>query len=71
MSFPVENAGDREGAEVAQVYVQDVECSVPRPAKELKAFRNVTLKPGQTVTIRVVPRAPDFSFWDPAVRMAG
>ena len=68
VSFTVKNAGAREGAEVAQVYVQDVECSVPRPVKELKGFRKVSLKPGQQVTIRVDLHASDFSFWNPETR---
>jgi beta-glucosidase len=36
--FDVTNTGQRDAAECAQVYVRDVECSVPRPLKELKGF---------------------------------
>jgi beta-glucosidase len=34
----VENTGKREGDEVVQLYVQDVECSVKRLGKELRGF---------------------------------
>jgi beta-glucosidase len=68
LSFTVKNGGIREGAEVAQVYVQDVECSVPRPVKELKGFRKVSLKPGQQTTICVNLHASDFAFWNPETR---
>jgi beta-glucosidase len=62
--FTVTNTGRRAGAEVAQVYVEDVEASVPRPPRELKGFVKVTLKPGQSrrVTVKLDDRA--FAFWD-------
>lgn len=60
----VSNTGSREGAEVVQLYVSDPKASVPRPPKELKGFRKVFLKPGETKTVEfeLAPRA--FSFWD-------
>jgi len=47
IGFDIQNTGSREGAEVVQVYVRDVASSVPRPAKELKEFRKVNMKPGE------------------------
>ena len=38
-TFTLTNTGDREGAEVAQLYVSDPVCSVMRPVKELKGFK--------------------------------
>jgi len=46
VSFDITNIGDRPGAEVAQLYVQDVESRVPRPLKELKGFKKTFLDPG-------------------------
>jgi beta-glucosidase len=43
----MENTGSRAGAEVVQLYVQDLEASVPRPMKELKGFKKILLKPGE------------------------
>jgi beta-glucosidase len=58
------NVGDRPGSEVLQVYVRDVEASVPRPDRELRAFAKVHLEPGERapVTLTIGPR--DLAFWD-------
>jgi beta-glucosidase len=42
------NSGDREGAEVLQLYVRDLVGSVTRPVMELKGFEKVSLRPGET-----------------------
>src|SRR6059036_836770 len=54
----VTNTGNREGTEVVQLYVRDEVASVSRPVRELKAFRRVTLKPGESraVDLRVAVR---------------
>ena len=64
VSFDVTNMGKREGAEVAQVYIGDANAKIPRPAKELKAFARVNLRPGETrhVTVSLDRRA--FSYYD-------
>ena len=53
VSFNVKNTGKVAGAEVAQVYVTDDECSVVRPEKELKGFDKIYLKPGESKRIQV------------------
>jgi len=45
--FRVQNTGPREGDEVVQLYIRDVLASVARPVMELKAFRRVSLRPGE------------------------
>ena len=47
ISFTLVNTGDREGDEVAQLYIRKPVASVTRPVKELKGFVRVTLKPGE------------------------
>jgi len=47
----VTNTGDRAGDEVVLLYVNDQFSSVVTPIKELKAFRRVSLKPGETKTV--------------------
>jgi beta-glucosidase len=47
-SVEVTNTGRRFGAEVVQLYVGAVALSVPRPACELRAFRKITLAPGES-----------------------
>ena len=60
----VTNSGSIVASEVVQLYVRDVEASVPRPDRELKAFSKVHLPPGQTaeVIFELTPRA--FAFFD-------
>ena len=47
----VTNTGDRAGVEVVQAYVSDVVTSVSWTDRELKAFRRVSLEPGETKTV--------------------
>jgi beta-glucosidase len=47
VTVKVRNAGERAGDEVAQLYVSDVEASVPVPVRHLEGFRRVTLEPGE------------------------
>ena len=60
----VRNTGKIKGDEVIQVYVRDNQASVVRPFKELKAFRRVTLGPGECRTVVLsIPRS-SFALWD-------
>ena len=47
-SVTVKNTGKCAGTETLQLYLRDVSASVPRPVKELKGFRKVTLSPGES-----------------------
>jgi beta-glucosidase len=62
------NTGNREGAEVAQVYVGDGHSKVPRPAKELKGFARVDLKPGETKQVIVALDKRALSYYDAAAK---
>jgi beta-glucosidase len=62
----IENTGARAGQEVLQLYVRDVECSVMRPEKELKAFAKVAPEPGETRTVTFTLTRDALSFYDPA-----
>jgi beta-glucosidase len=68
VSFDVKNAGAREGAEVAEVYVGVDHASVPRPLKELKGFAKTTLKPGESKRLTLTLDRRAFSFYDVADR---
>jgi beta-glucosidase len=52
VSLPVKNDGSRAGDEVVQLYVRDMVGSVSRPVKELKGFSRISLKPGESRTVR-------------------
>jgi beta-glucosidase len=58
VSVEVENAGATTADEVVQLYVTDVEASVPVPIRTLQGFRRVTLHPGERrrVTFTLSPR---------------
>ena len=64
VTVTVTNTGKRAGSDVVQLYVRDVESTMYRPAKELRAFAKVALAPGesQKVTLRLDRRA--FAVWD-------
>jgi beta-glucosidase len=64
VAFDVTNVGQREGAEVAQVYVGDKHAPVPRPPKELKGFVKVSLKAGETKRAQVTLNRRAFSYYD-------
>jgi len=64
VSFEVKNTGTREGAEVAQVYIGAVQPKVPRPAKELKGFVKVDLRPGETKKVSVILDSRSLSYYD-------
>ncbi|GAA1032823.1 glycoside hydrolase family 3 N-terminal domain-containing protein [Virgisporangium ochraceum] len=52
-SVTVANTGDRPAIETVQVYLRDVVTSVTWAEKELKAYRQVTVDPGATVTVPI------------------
>jgi beta-glucosidase len=63
ISVDVENVGKRPGAEVVQVYVGDLDCSVQRPRKELKAFTKVSLAMGEKRSVQLDLDKYAVSFW--------
>jgi beta-glucosidase len=64
VSFEVKNTGTREGADVAQLYVSDTHTKVPRPAKELKGFVKVSLRPGESKKVSVILDNRALSYYD-------
>ncbi|MGN0202595.1 MAG: glycoside hydrolase family 3 C-terminal domain-containing protein [Candidatus Cryptobacteroides sp.] len=51
VSIDVKNKGTREGKEIVQLYITDLIASTSRPVIELKGFRKVDFKPGETRTV--------------------
>jgi beta-glucosidase len=64
VSFDVTNTGSREGSAVPQLYIGDMHASLPRPAKELKGFAKVSLKPGETRHVTLPLNDRSFSYYD-------
>jgi beta-glucosidase len=66
VTVDVKNTGSVAGKETVQVYVRDVASSLARPAKELKGFGKVALKPGETKSITISLDGSSFTYYDPA-----
>lgn len=64
ISCEVSNVGDREGAEVAQLYVGYENSSLERSPKELKGFSRVELKPGEKKRVSFVVKPDDLAWYD-------
>ena len=63
VSVNVTYTGDREGKEIVQLYIGDDDCSVDRRVMELKAFRKVSIKPGETVRVSFPVNADMLKFY--------
>ena len=62
----VTNTGRRTGDEVAQLYVRHLGSRVERPTGDLRGFRRVTLKPGETHTVAFSLPASSLAYWNSA-----
>jgi len=63
-SVSVTNTGKYEGEEIVQLYLRDKVGSIARPVKELKDFRKVLLKAGETKTIKFIIDNEKLSFYN-------
>ena len=63
-TLSVTNTGSCAGSEVVQLYVSDVKSSLPRPLKELKAFKKVFLQSGETQNVTLTIDVNALSFYD-------
>lgn len=64
----VKNTGRMKGRETVQLYVSDLESSLPRPVRELKGFEKIELRPGASRRVKFLLDARAFSFYDPALK---
>lgn len=63
VSFDVTNTGKMDGTEIVQLYIRDEYASITRPVKELKDFRRVFLKAGETKKVEFVIDPDDLKFY--------
>ena len=70
ISAEVTNTGLREATETVQLYVRDVAGSVTRPVRELKGFRKVRLRPGETLRVAFTLHTQDLAFHGRDLRLA-
>lgn len=64
VSVTVTNKGKVDGAESVQVYSSQSKPSLERPDKELKAFKKIFLKAGETKTVELDIPVKDLAFFD-------
>lgn len=64
LSVTVANKGDRDGAESVQIYSGQNKPSLSRPVKELKGFKKVFLKSGESKTIEISIPVKDLAYFD-------
>jgi beta-glucosidase len=62
VSFRIANTGHRAGTDVAQVYVGDPRAA-GEPPEQLKGFRRVALRPGQTRRVMIALTPVSFAHW--------
>jgi beta-glucosidase len=63
----VTNSGARAGDEVVQLYVRHPDAAVPRPIKELKGFKRISLEPGDRKTVTFVLHTHLLGYYDEAI----
>ncbi len=64
ISSTIRNTGDHDGHEIVQLYVHDKVGSITRPVKELKGFKKIFLKRGESKTVRFNLTAKDLEFYN-------
>jgi beta-glucosidase len=64
VTVTVQNTGQYDGAEVAQLYLRDLVGTSTRPVKELKGFQKVTLKKGESRQLTFHLSADDLKFYN-------
>ncbi|MBB4034275.1 beta-glucosidase [Dysgonomonas hofstadii] len=64
IAFTLTNKGKVDGAESVQVYASQNKPSLDRPAKELKGFRKVFLKAGESQTVEIAVPVKDLAYFD-------
>ena len=63
ISVKVSNTSDVDGEEVAQLYIQDVIGSITRPILELKDFKKIMIKAGESKMVTFAITAEDLAFY--------
>ena len=64
VTFKVKNTGKVAGAEIAEMYVSDVESTIFRPVKELKGFKKVYLEAGEEKEITITLDSRAFAYYN-------
>jgi len=63
-SVTIKNTGNYDGEEIVQLYLRDLVSSIVRPVLELKDFRKLKLKAGESKTITFLIDREKLSFYN-------
>jgi beta-glucosidase len=64
VTFSIQNTGNYEGDEVAQLYVGFPDSKVERPVRALKGFIRIFVRKGETKAVTIPLKSSDLSYWD-------
>jgi beta-glucosidase len=64
VSVTITNTGKYDGEEIVQLYLRDVVGSIARPVKELKDFQKISLKAGESQTLKFIIDKEKLSFYN-------
>lgn len=64
ISVKVKNTGNYDGEEVVQLYLRDVVRSITPPAKQLKGFKKIFIKKGETKEVKLRLSPDDLKFYN-------
>lgn len=67
ITVPVTNTGKFDGEETVQLYIRDLLADVVRPVKELRAYRKVLVKSGETETVKFKLTTDDLKYYNPSL----
>jgi beta-glucosidase len=65
----ITNTGSYDGEETAQLYIRDLACSVVRPVKELKGFKKLFLKKGESKEVTFTLTINDLKFYNKDLKL--
>lgn len=68
VSVPVTNIGNYDGHETVQLYIRDLYADVVRPVKELKGFKKVFIRKGDTKNIIFEIKLDDLKYYNPELK---
>ena len=64
ISAVIKNRGHAEAEEVVQLYTRDLVASITPPVKELRRFKRIQLKPGESQTVQFTLNTSDLAFYN-------
>jgi beta-glucosidase len=64
VSVAITNTGSMAASEIVQAYVRDVKSRLPRPEKELQAFKKIHLKPNETKIVELMLDKYSVGYYD-------